>query len=290
MQQSEPLGIVLAGGTGSRLHPCTLAVNKQLLPVYDKPLIFYPISVLMLNDIRNIVIVCNNENIAQYENILGDGRLFGCQFSYRVQEKPEGLPQAFTLCRDLIGSEGCFLILGDNIFHGSDMVHKVKAPDSQDAKIFTKSVRDPSSFGVVLRDGSGKILDLIEKPRSFVSDEAVLGLYYFPSCVASIADNLKKSSRGEYEITDLIKHYLNKNKLKSASLGRGTAWFDTGTFESLLAASNYVRTLQVDQNHQIANLEEIALKKKWVNKKYIMDRCETMGKSSYYSYLSDLIV
>lgn len=289
MNYNGALGIVLAGGTGSRLHPCTLSVNKQLLPIYDKPLIFYPISVLLLNDIRRIVIICNSLNLEQYKSVLGDGSDFGCQFIYRVQQRPEGLPQAFTICEDLIDDAGVYLILGDNIFHGSDMVHKVKIESHLSATIFTKNVRNPEAFGVVVRNEIGEVIDLVEKPNSFISKEAVLGLYYFPSNVSSYAKCLKKSARGEYEITDLIKTYLQQGNLTSNKLGRGTAWFDTGTFDSLLSAANYVRTLQVEQDSQIANLEEIAFRKGWVEKQILLDKCKKMGKSRYFTLLREIL-
>lgn len=281
MSRSSPLGIVLAGGKGSRLQPCTLAINKQLLPIYDKPLIFYPISVLLLNDIKRIVIICNEENLAQYQRVLGTGNHLGCEFTYRIQPFPEGLPQAFTLCADLIEEAGCYLILGDNIFHGSDIVHKVKKIKTDRATIFTKNVKNPSAFGVVKRT-DGQIIDLIEKPKRYISSEAILGLYYFPQCVTNRANKLQKSARNEYEITDLIKTYLEDGLLSSTIFGRGTAWFDTGTFDSMLTASNYVRTLQEDQNSQVGNLEEIALSKQWVDSETVLERCGKMGKSSYY--------
>ena len=289
MKNLSPLGIVLAGGTGSRLHPCTFAVNKQLLPVYDKPLIFYPLSVLMLNDVRQIVIICNPDTEDGYKALLGNGSDFGCEFIYRTQQSAEGIPQAFTICEDLIGTSGAYLILGDNIFHGSDIVRKVKVDDFDLAKIYTKPVKNPQSFGVVQRDSNGQVIDLIEKPQDFISKEAALGLYYFPKSVCQLAKNLVKSERGEFEITDLIRHFLNDNKLIVSQLGRGTAWFDTGTSDSLLSAANYVQTLQNEQGYQIANLEEIALSKKWIDRDSLMQRCSKMGSSSYNIYLKAIL-
>ncbi len=285
-------GIILAGGSGTRLHPLTLAVSKQLMPVYDKPMIYYPLSVLMLGEIKDILIISTAQDIGRFEQLLGDGSSFGINLSYTVQEKPEGLAQAFILAEEFLdGSPSC-LILGDNIFYGNgltEMLLNAKLADG--ATVFAYQVSDPERYGVVEFNENKLAVSLEEKPQQPKSNFAVTGLYFYDKHVVEYAKNLKPSLRGELEITDLNKIYLNQAKLNVITMKRGYAWLDTGTHDSLLEASNFIQTMEHRQGIKIACLEEIAYHKGWLTKDKInkMLNVNGMGKSGYVSYLRKII-
>ncbi len=284
-------GIILAGGSGTRLYPVTQVISKQLLPVYDKPMIYYPISVLMLAGIREILIISTPEHLPLFKLLLGNGEQWGIQLDYKEQPKPEGLAQAFVLGEDFIGKEPVALILGDNIFFGQGFspVLKKAAALTAGAQIFAYQVKDPERFGVVEIDGSLKAISIEEKPLAPKSNYAVTGLYFFDNNVVAMAKSLRPSERGELEITDLNRLYLEKNQLGVSVLGRGFAWLDTGTHESLLEASQFVEIIERRQGFKIACLEEIALKNQWITREHILGVIEKSPSSSYSEYLRNLI-
>ena len=285
-------GIVLAGGSGTRLFPSTMVVSKQLLPVYDKPMIYYPISVLMLAGIREILIISTPHDLPNFEKLLGDGSQFGVKFSYKVQPSPDGLSQAFILGEEFIGQDSVALVLGDNIFYGqsfSQMLHKaVKSADEGFATVFGYMVKDPERFGVVEFDDKGKALSIEEKPQKPKSNYAVTGLYFYDNKVVNYAKNLKPSARGELEITDLNRIYLEKSKLNVELFGRGFAWLDTGTHRSLMQAGQYIQTIEENQGIKIACLEEIAWRMGYLTKDEIIKNSEKYKNNEYFSYVREL--
>lgn len=287
-------GIVLAGGSGTRLYPVTKAISKQLLPIYDKPMVYYPISVLMLAGIRDILIISTPEDISKFENLLSDGSQFGVNFSYKIQPSPDGLAQAFILGEEFIGDDTAALVLGDNVFYGQSFsrtlqnaVNRVEA--SGGAAVFGYRVRDPQRFGVVEFDERGKALSIEEKPKIPKSNYAVTGLYFYDNKVVEYAKNLKPSARGELEITDLNNIYLKNDKLHVELLGRGFAWLDTGTHESLLQAGQYVQTVENNQGIKIACLEEIAYNMGFLKKEDIEKISSQYKNNEYYGYIKSLI-
>ena len=285
-------GIVLAGGSGTRLFPSTMVVSKQLLPVYDKPMIYYPISVLMLAGIREILIISTPHDLPNFKKLLGDGSQFGVKFSYKVQPSPDGLAQAFILGEEFIGQDSVALVLGDNIFYGqsfSQMLHKaVKSADEGFATVFGYMVKDPERFGVVEFDDNGKALSIEEKPQKPKSNYAVTGLYFYDNKVVNYAKNLKPSARGELEITDLNRIYLEKSKLNVELFGRGFAWLDTGTHRSLMQAGQYIQTIEENQGIKIACLEEIAWRMGYLTKDEIIKNSEKYKNNEYFSYVREL--
>jgi glucose-1-phosphate thymidylyltransferase len=284
-------GIILSGGAGSRLHPLTRVVSKQLLPIYDKPMIYYPLSTLMLAGIREILIISTPEDLPQFERLFGDGSRLGLSFSYIVQETPNGLAQAFVLGEDFLNGEAACLILGDNIFYGHGMTEMLVsgAMLSEGALIFGYYVSDPERYGVVEFDDAGKVKGLEEKPAKPKSSYAVPGLYFYGSDVVKMAKELKPSARGEYEITDLNKMYLAQGRLHIQVLGRGTAWLDTGTTRSLMEASQFVQSIEERQGLKIACLEEVALLQGWINAEQILEEAKSMGSSNYAAYLHKIL-
>ena len=284
-------GIVLAGGSNSRLYPLTLSVSKHLLPVYDKPMIYYPISVLMLAGIRDILLITNPDNEQQYTKLLGSGESFGLNISYARQEKPEGIAQAFLIGEKFIGRDTVSLILGDNIFFGQSFGKMLRKSSSltEGAYIFGYPVSDPERFGVVEIDSKVKAISLEEKPQNPKTNFAATGLYFYDNNVVDITKEIKPSERGELEITDVNLEYLKLGKLNVQILGRGFAWLDTGTHESLLEASSFVKTLEERQGIMISCLEEIAFGKGWVDEEVILKRAESMGNSPYSQYLRTLL-
>jgi len=279
-------GIILAGGSGTRLYPITKAVSKQLMPVYDKPMIYYPLSVLMLTGIREILIITTPEDRLQFEKLLGDGSQVGCSFQYTVQENPNGLAQAFVIGEKFIGNEKVALILGDNIFYGSGLTTLLPSLNNiEGGCVFAYHVSDPERYGVVEFDKNNMAISIEEKPVKPRSNYAVPGLYFYDNSVIDIAKKLKPSSRGEYEITDVNKIYLEKNKLKVAIMDRGTAWLDTGTFDSLSDASEFVRVIEKRQGYKIGCIEEIAFHKGYISKDKLLIIAESLLKSGYGDYL-----
>ena len=284
-------GIILSGGAGSRLHPLTRVVSKQLLPVYDKPMIYYPLSTLMHAGIREILIISTPEDLPQFERLFGDGSRLGLKFSYIVQEKPNGLAQAFVLGEEFLDGDSACLILGDNVFYGHGMTELLVTGSmlSEGALIFGYYVSDPMRYGVVEFDKSGKAQGLEEKPANPKSSYAVPGLYFYGSDVVSMAKELKPSARGEYEITDLNRMYLEQERLHVQVLGRGIAWLDTGTNRSLMEASQFVQSIEERQGLKIACLEEIALLQGWIDADQVRVEAESMGSSAYAGYLHRLL-
>ncbi len=283
-------GIVLAGGAGTRLHPITRGVSKQLLAVYDKPMVYYPISVLMLAGIREIMIITTPEDQASFQRLLGDGSRFGVEFTYAVQPKPEGLAQAFLIGKEFIGSDSVALVLGDNIFYGAHLSALVReaAAKSSGATVFGYYVCDPERFGVVEFDADGNAVSIEEKPAQPKSNYAVTGLYFYDNDVVSIAENIKPSARGELEITAVNNEYLKRGKLYVKTLGRGYAWLDTGTHESMLSAANFIHTIETRQGLQVACLQEIAFENKWMSAAEVRDSVKDMLKTEYGQYLMRL--
>ena len=285
-------GIVLAGGSGTRLYPSTMVVSKQLLPVYDKPMVYYPISVLMLAGIKDILIISTPHDLPNFEKLLGNGSQFGVKFSYKVQPSPDGLAQAFILGEEFIGNDSVAMILGDNIFYGAGFSTSLKAAsqraDDGIATIFGYYVKDPERFGVVEFDKNGKALSLEEKPKNPKSNYAVTGLYFYDNKVIDYAKNLKPSARDELEITDLNKVYLEKGKLHTELLGRGFAWLDTGTHNSLLKAGQYVQTIEENQGIKIACLEEVAYRVGFLSKEKIFESADKYKNNEYFSYVKQI--
>lgn len=285
-------GIVLAGGSGTRLYPSTIGISKQLLPIYDKPMIYYPISVLMLAGIREILIISTPQDLPNFEKLLGTGEQFGLKFSYKEQPSPDGLAQAFILGEDFIGKDSVTLVLGDNIFYGPGfsamLQNAVELTESKEATIFGYHVKDPERFGVVEFDKNGKAISIEEKPKIPKSTYAVTGLYFYDNSVVEYAKNLKPSTRGELEITDLNKIYLEKGKLNVELFGRGFAWLDTGTHRSLLQAAQYVQTIEENQGIKIACLEEIAYRMGFLTKDEIVKFSESYKNNEYYTYVRNL--
>ena len=281
-------GIVLAGGSGSRLHPITRGVSKQLLPVYDKPMIYYPISVLMLAGIKEILIISTPEDISGYQRLLGDGGNFGITIEYAVQDKPNGLAEAFIIGEDFIKDSKVALILGDNIFYGQNFSNNLEAASSKirGSTVFGYHVKDPERFGVVDFDNKGNVLSIEEKPEIPKSNYAVTGLYFYDNDVIEIAKSIKPSSRGELEITDINNAYLNRGDLTVQLLGRGFAWLDTGTHDSLLEAGQFVQTVEHRQGLKVACLEEIAFHSGWISQADLMLQAEKLKKTNYGEYLS----
>ena len=280
-------GIVLAGGSGTRLHPITKGVSKQLLPVYDKPMIYYPISVLMLAGIKELLVISTPEDIPCYQRLLGDGSDFGIEIEYAIQPKPSGLAQAFLIGKDFIGDSNVALILGDNIFYGQNFTANLKAATSKanGATIFGYHVKDPERFGVVDFDDSNKVISILEKPIKPKSNYAVTGLYFYDNDVIKIANTIKPSARGELEITDINNTYLNRGDLAVELLGRGFAWLDTGTHDSLIEAGQFVQTIEHRQGLKVACLEEIAFHQGWISKDQLLKQAEALEKTSYGEYL-----
>jgi glucose-1-phosphate thymidylyltransferase len=282
-------GIILAGGTGSRLSPLTKAVNKQLLPIHDKPMIFYPLSVLMLANIRNILMIVNPGQIDNFKNLLGDGSKFGIKLNYVTQDKPRGLPDAFNIGEKFIEKDNVALILGDNFFYGQSLTKKLEKSSKfqNGATIFLKDVNQPEDFGIAKIEKK-KIIKIIEKPKKFISKSAITGLYFFDNKVLDYVKKLRPSKRSELEIVDLINFYLKNKNLKFELIGRGAIWSDAGQINDLNNISNYVRSIEQVQNIKIACLEEIALSKKWINKNMILKNLNFYGKTEYSNYLKNL--
>jgi glucose-1-phosphate thymidylyltransferase len=283
-------GIILAGGSGTRLHPLTLAVSKQLMPIYDKPMIYYPLSILMSAGIKEILIISTPHDLPHFKKLLGDGKNLGCDFQYAVQEIPNGLAQAFVIGEEFIGKDDVALILGDNIFYGvgmDELLRENTAPDG--GVVYAYHVSDPRRYGVVEFDENMKAISIEEKPTNPKSKFAVPGLYFYNNDVIEIAKNLQPSARGEYEITDVNAEYLKRGKLKVAVLDRGTAWLDTGTFESLMQAGQFVQVIEDRQGLKVGCIEEIAYRNKWISKVQLESLATPLTKSGYGDYLLDLI-
>ncbi len=283
-------GIILAGGSGTRLHPLTLAMSKQMMPVYDKPMIYYPLSVLMMAGIQEILVISTPHDLPQFKKLLGDGSTLGCRFEYAEQAIPNGLAQAFVIGEKFIGNDSVCLILGDNIFFGSNLQELLEQSNHPDGGVvFAYHVSDPERYGVVAFDENNKALSIEEKPTHPKSNYAVPGLYFYDNNVVRIAKELKPSARGEYEITDVNKHYLENGKLKVGILSRGTAWLDTGTFASLMQAGQFVQVIEERQGLKIGCIEEIAYRKGFITKEQLIKIAEPLTKSGYGNYLLNVI-
>ncbi|QHV94347.1 glucose-1-phosphate thymidylyltransferase RfbA [Spirosoma endbachense] len=283
-------GIILAGGSGTRLHPLTLAVSKQLMPVYDKPMIYYPLSILMLAGIRDILIISTPHDLPHFEKLLGDGARIGCRFSYAVQPSPDGLAQAFIIGEEFIGDDKVALVLGDNIFYGSGLSKLLQANNDPDGGVvYAYQVQDPDRYGVVEFDDSFNVLSIEEKPEQPKSNYAVPGLYFYDNEVVDIARNIKPSPRGELEITDVNRVYLERGKLKVGVLDRGTAWLDTGTFASLMQAGQFVQVIEERQGLKIGCIEEIAYRMKFIDASQLAEIARPLVKSGYGQYLLNLL-
>jgi len=289
--QPDYKGIILAGGSGTRLYPVTHAVAKSLLPVYDKPMVYYPLSTLMLAGIRDILVISTPEDIPRFEHLLGDGSRYGIRLQYVAQLKPEGIAQAFLIGREFIGSSGCALVLGDNIFYGHDLVKELRAAtaDAKGARVFAYPVNDPERYGVVEFDENGKALSVEEKPRQPKSRYAVTGLYFYDNQVGNIAANLRPSARGELEITDVNREYLKRGQLNVCVMGRGMAWLDTGTHEALMEASVFIQTLEKRQGLMVACPEEIAYRSGYITKEQVEALASPMRNNGYGAYLLQML-
>ena len=284
-------GIVLAGGAGTRLYPITRVMSKQLLPVYDKPMVYYPLSTLMLAGIRDVLLISTPADLPRFRELLGDGGQWGMSIQFAAQEVPNGLAQAFVIGADFIGDDSCCLVLGDNIFYGSGLAERLRAAGkrTEGATVFGYYVRDPRAYGVAEIDGQGNVISIEEKPLEPRSNYAVVGLYFYDNQVIDIARNLQPSPRGEYEITDVNREYLRRKSLHMEVFGRGTAWLDTGTHETLLQASLFIQTLEERQGLKVACPEEIAFRQGWIDKAQLEVLARATGKSAYGQYLNDLI-
>ena len=284
-------GIILAGGSGTRLYPLTMVTSKQLLPIYDKPMIYYPLAVLMNAGIREILIISTPEDTGRFEELLGDGHQFGIELSYKVQPSPDGLAQAFIIGEEFIGNDSVAMVLGDNIFHGHGLKKRLVAAASKEvgATVFGYYVDDPERFGIVEFDASGKAISIEEKPEHPKSNYCVTGLYFYDNKVVEYAKSLQPSARGELEITDLNKIYLEKGQLNVELLGQGFTWLDTGTHESLVDATNFVKTVETHQHRKIACLEEIGYLNGWISKEDVMKTYEVLKKNQYGAYLKDVV-
>ena len=287
-------GIILAGGLGSRLYPTTKVVSKQLLPVYDKPMIYYPLSLLMMSEIRDILLISTPQDIRLYERLLGNGSSIGIKLTYLEQPKPEGLAQAFILGKDFIGNDNVCLVLGDNIFYGQGFSYLIKsamnrANKEKEATIFGYYVKDPQRYGVVMFNDEKEVIEIKEKPTNPNSNFAIIGLYFFPNKVVEIAKNIKPSARGELEITDINNYFLKEKSLKVELMGKEFVWLDTGTQDSLLEASNFIKTIEKRQGLKIACIEEIALRKGYIKKSDLKKIINSIGNSNYSEYLKSLI-
>jgi glucose-1-phosphate thymidylyltransferase len=284
-------GLILAGGSGSRLHPLTISLSKQLLPVYDKPMIYYPLSILMMAGIREIMVVSTPRDLPLLRNLLGDGANFGVRFDYAEQAEPRGIADVFLVAEDFIGADDVALILGDNIFYGAQLEQRLRdaAGRSDGATVFAQRVRDPERFGIVELDDAGAPVSLEEKPKTIRSDWAVTGLYFYDRQVVDFAKALKPSARGELEITDVNRAYLERGQLHVELMGRGYAWLDLGTHEALLEASEFVRTIEHRQSFKIACVEEIAFNNGWIDRDTLKARAKAMSASPYGAYLKDLL-
>lgn len=284
-------GIILAGGSGTRLYPLTMVTSKQLLPIYDKPMIYYPLSVLMNAGIREILIISTPEDTPRFRELLGDGHQFGIELDYKVQPSPDGLAQAFIIGADFIGDDSVAMVLGDNIFHGHGLRKRLKAAAAKEvgATVFGYYVDDPERFGIVEFDSEGKAISIEEKPQQPKSNYCVTGLYFYDNKVVEYAKNLKPSARGELEITDLNKIYLKNGELNVEVLGQGFTWLDTGTHESLVDATNFVKTVETHQHRKIACLEEIGYLNGWITKEEVLETYEVLKKNQYGAYLKDVV-
>ena len=283
-------GIILAGGSGTRLHPLTIVMSKQLMPLYDKPMIYYPLSVLLMSGIREVLIISTPHDLPHFQKLLGDGTQLGCQFSYEVQPEPDGLAKAFIIGEKFIGKDKVALVLGDNVFYGSGLINLLQDNTNPDGGvIFAYHVNDPERYGVVEFDKANKAISIEEKPKNPKSNYAVPGLYFYDNEVVSIAKSIKPSPRGELEITDVNKVYLQKGKLKVGIMSRGTAWLDTGTFDSLMQAGNFVQVIEQRQGLKIGCIEEIAYRKGFINKEQLLTLAKPLEKSGYGVYLKKLI-
>ncbi len=283
-------GIILAGGSGTRLHPLTLSISKQLMPIYDKPMVYYPLSVLMLAGIREVLIISTPHDLPLFERLLGDGKNLGCRFEYAVQEVPNGLAQAFVIGEEFIGDDKVALILGDNIFYGTELERTLRnAANTDGGVVFAYHVSDPERYGVVEFDANKKVISIEEKPAEPKSNYAVPGIYFYDNSVVDKAKNLKPSKRGEYEITDINKAYLEEGSLNVVSLGRGTAWLDTGTFTSLIQAQQFVQVIEERQGLKIGCIEEIAYRKGFIDADQLRAIAEPLIKSGYGQYLLEIL-